>query len=73
MGQLWFDVLSDFYPHGEVAEKYGVLRSDGTAERVLFFIDKAGVITGIEVSDINMRPPLEQVFKELDKFSAEKG
>ncbi|HSV93656.1 MAG TPA: redoxin domain-containing protein, partial [Desulfobacterales bacterium] len=29
---LWFPVLSDFWPHGVVAKKYGVLRTDGTSE-----------------------------------------
>ena len=65
MGGLWFDVLSDFWPHGQVADAYGVLRSDGTAERALFFIDTAGIIRGIKVSDINVRPPLEEVTGEL--------
>lgn len=65
MGSLWFDVLSDFWPHGRVADAYGVLRSDGTAERALFFIDTAGVIRDIEVSDINIRPPLEGVVARL--------
>lgn len=69
MGELWFPVLSDFYPHGAVAEKYGVLRSDGTAERALFFINKQGIITSIHVGDINIRPPLETIFKELKRFS----
>ena len=41
---LWFPVLSDFYPHGAVAEKFGVLRSDGVSERALFVIDKKGII-----------------------------
>ncbi|HQG32084.1 MAG TPA: redoxin domain-containing protein, partial [Deltaproteobacteria bacterium] len=27
MDGLWFPVLSDFWPHGAVASKYGVLRS----------------------------------------------
>ena len=56
MGPLWFDVLSDFWPHGAVAEKYGVLRSDGMTERALFFIDQEGIIRGIIVVDINDRP-----------------
>ena len=30
MGKMWFPVLSDFWPHGAVADTYGVLRSDGT-------------------------------------------
>jgi peroxiredoxin len=63
---LWFPVLSDFYPHGEVASKYGVLRSDGTAERALFVIDKKGFIRYIDVHDINERPPLEELAKALD-------
>lgn len=65
MGSLWFDVLSDFWPHGRVAGLYGVLRSDGTAERALFFIDTEGVIRDIVVSDINIRPPLEEVVAKL--------
>lgn len=68
MGKLWFEVLSDFYPHGAVAEKYGVLRSDGTAERALIFIDKKGVITALRVNDINARPPLEYIFAQLNAF-----
>jgi peroxiredoxin len=68
MGQLWFPVLSDFYPHGRVAATYGVLRSDGTSERALFVIDKKGVIRYIDVHDINKRPPLEALVRELEKL-----
>jgi peroxiredoxin len=68
MGKLWFPVLSDFYPHGKVAETYGVLRSDGTTERALFVIDKRGVIRYIDVHDINKRPSLETLIRELDKL-----
>ncbi len=68
MGSLWFDVLSDFWPHGKVADSYGVLRSDGTTERALVFIDSAGIIRAVEVADINVRPPLELVVKNLEKM-----
>jgi len=68
MGKLWFPALSDFWPHGAVAERYGVLRSDGTSERALFVIDKEGIIRYIEVSDINKRPSLEALVKELGKL-----
>lgn len=70
MGKLWFSVLSDFWPHGEVADSYGLLRGDGTAERALIFINKEGLISGIHVSDINVRPPLEMVVAELEKFDS---
>lgn len=69
MGQLWFPVLSDFWPHGAVAGRYGVLRSDGVTERALFVIDKAGIIRSINVSDINVRPDLEYCAVELQKLN----
>jgi len=68
MGRLWFDVLSDFWPHGAVASRYGILRSDGTAERAIIVIDKKGIIRYIDVHDINERPPLESIVKQLEKI-----
>ncbi len=69
MGHLWFPVLSDFWPHGEVAKRYGILRSDGVTERALFLIDKQGIIRYIDVHDINKRPSLEVLVRELQKIS----
>ena len=69
MGTLWFPVLSDFWPHGKAASAYGVLRSDGTAERAVFIIDKQGIIRYIDVHDINTRPPLEGIINELEKLN----
>ena len=65
MGELWFPVLSDFWPHGETAQRFGVLRTDGMAERALFVIDKAGIIRNIMVSDINRRPNLKDIVDAL--------
>lgn len=67
MGKLWFPVLSDFWPHGAAAQKYGVLRSNGVSERALFVIDKKGVLRYIDVHDINKRPPLENIVNALEK------
>lgn len=72
MGNLWFPVLSDFWPHGSVAARYGVLRSDGMAERALIFINTQGVITYIHVSDINQRPHLELIAEQLERLSGKK-
>ena len=69
MGKLWFPVLSDFWPHGAVARKYGVLRSNGVSERALFVIDKKGVLRYIDVHDINKRPPLEDLVNALEKLN----
>ncbi|MBM3299205.1 MAG: peroxiredoxin [Deltaproteobacteria bacterium] len=70
MGNLWFPVVSDFWPHGAVAQKYGVLRSDGVSERALFVIDKKGIVRHVDVRDINVMPKLEdlvRVLLDLDK------
>lgn len=69
MGELWFPILSDFWPHGAVAEKYGILRSDGVSERALFVIDKKGILRYAYVSDINKRPPLAIIIMELEKLN----
>ncbi|HEY3277304.1 MAG TPA: redoxin domain-containing protein [Syntrophorhabdaceae bacterium] len=66
-GRLWFPVLSDFYPHGQVALKYGVLRDNGTSERAIFIIDKKGIIRYIDIHNINKRPPLEDLIEALEK------
>ena len=62
-------MLSDFYPHGEVASKYSVLRSNGVSERALFVIDKKGIIRYIDVHDINQRPPLDALATALEKLN----
>ncbi len=40
-----FDLLADFWPHGQVAKEYGVfLDEKGFANRATFIIDRDGVI-----------------------------
>lgn len=70
IGNLWFPVLSDFWPHGAVADSFGLLRSNGVSERALVVIDKDGVISYIGVGDINVRPPMEILIGELQKLNA---
>ena len=69
MGDLWFPVLSDFWPHGKVSEMFGVLRSDGVAARALFIIDKKGILRYAHVSDINKRPDLKDLATALEKLN----
>lgn len=68
MGGLWFPVLSDFWPHGGVSAKYGILRSTGVSERAIFVIDKQGIIRFIDVHDINTRPDLGEIVRALEKL-----
>ena len=42
---LTYPLLSDFWPHGEVAKAYGVFNETlGAADRGTFIIDKSGVV-----------------------------
>jgi mycoredoxin-dependent peroxiredoxin len=42
---LTFPLLSDFWPHGEVARTYGVFNEErGCADRSTFIIDRSGVL-----------------------------
>lgn len=47
-GGFSFPLMADYYPHGAIAKKYGVLNPRGYAERAVFLIDKSGVIRYIE-------------------------
>lgn len=64
-----FPLLSDFYPQGQIVDRYGVRHQAGMAERALFAIDKEGVIRFIEVQDApgNM-PDNENLFEALRKM-----
>jgi mycoredoxin-dependent peroxiredoxin len=45
-----FPVLADFWPHGEVAQSYGVFNADtGFANRGTFVIDRSGIIRFAEL------------------------
>ncbi|MEA4858425.1 MAG: redoxin domain-containing protein [Solidesulfovibrio sp.] len=70
MGGLWFPVASDFWPHGALARKLGILRGDGTIERALFVVDKKGVIRFIDVHDINTRPDMGELVKAMEAVHA---
>ena len=48
-----FSLLADFWPHGEVAKKYGVFNEErGCAIRGTFIIDKSGILRWSVVNSI---------------------
>jgi peroxiredoxin len=68
LGQISFDLLSDFHPHGEVAQKYGVYRAkDGISERALFLIGPDGIITWARGYDIPQQPDNKELFEALSR------
>lgn len=70
-GGISYPLLSDFYPHGRVAQLYGVLRAEGYSERALFIMDKRGIIHYVDVHDIDDQPNNEMLFAELAKLEPE--
>ena len=68
IGGISYPLLSDFYPHGEVAKQYGVLNDKGMAERAIFIVDKDGIVRYIDVHDIGEQPDEAVLFEELEKL-----
>ena len=71
MGGITYPLLSDFFPHGKVAEMYGVLRPDGRSERAIFVLDKQGIIRYVDVHDIDMQPDNDELFRVLMEVDPE--
>ena len=75
LGTITFDLLSDFYPHGEVARKYGVFREgDGISERAIFLVDKQGRVAWMKTYAIPEQPPMSELLGAVAAVeSARKG
>jgi|SRR4051812_36691004 alkyl hydroperoxide reductase subunit AhpC len=72
VGVMNYPLASDFYPHGAVAEKFGVLRKGdpipGINERACFIVDKEGKIAFAHVYDLGQQPDNEDLFEVLRKM-----
>jgi peroxiredoxin len=65
-----FSLLSDFWPHGDVAKLYGVFDEDrGVATRGTFIIDKAGVLRWKVVNPIPQARDIAEYKKVLAELS----
>jgi mycoredoxin-dependent peroxiredoxin len=66
--QIGFDLLSDHWPHGAIANAYGVFDTEaGCALRGTFVLDADGVITWRTVNGIGEPRDLADV---LDRLAA---
>jgi len=69
IGMLKYPLGSDFYPHGSVAEKYGILRLGdpipGINERAIFIVDKQGKIAFAKIYDLGEQPDNEECYEVL--------
>ena len=68
LGGLSVDLLSDFHPHGAVAETYGVAREGGISERAIFVVDKGGLIAFAKIYDIPTLPDNAEVRRIIEQL-----
>ena len=72
IGKLKYPLASDFYPHGAVLEKYGLLRLGppvpGIAERTVVIVDKEGKVAWKKVYEIDQQPDPKEALDEATKL-----
>lgn len=62
-------LLSDFWPHGKVAETYGIFRSKyGTSERANIIIDEDQKVAFFKVYPIGQLPDMKEIIDALKKM-----
>jgi len=62
-------LLSDFWPHGEVADAYGLFDdSAGRSERAVVILDEKGVVRWMKVYPVAERPDIEEIMVEVEKI-----
>jgi alkyl hydroperoxide reductase subunit AhpC len=72
IGTVDIPLCSDFFPHGEVSEKFGVLREGapvpGISDRAAFIIDKKGKIAFSKVYELDQLPDIKELMSVLRKL-----
>ena len=59
-------LLSDFWPHGGVAQNYGLFREEqGTSQRANVILDEEGNVIFVKVYDIPQLPDIEEILEFL--------
>jgi alkyl hydroperoxide reductase subunit AhpC len=67
-----YPLLSDYWPHAGVAQKYGILRLGeplpGINDRAIFIVDKDGKIAFSKTYELGQEPDYEELVTELGKL-----
>jgi peroxiredoxin len=64
-------LLSDFWPHGKVADLYGIYREkEGVSERANIIIDENGTVVFVKVYPISRLPDIEEIIKVLKNLES---
>jgi alkyl hydroperoxide reductase subunit AhpC len=60
-------LLSDFWPHGEVADAYGLFDdAAGRTERAVVIVDEKGVVRWMKVYPVPERPDIEEIMVAVE-------
>jgi peroxiredoxin len=59
-------MLSDFWPHGAVAKKLGIMRKEGFSERANIVVDEQGRVAWAKVYPIKELPDMNEVLAVLE-------
>ncbi|MFQ5695268.1 MAG: alkyl hydroperoxide reductase, partial [Terriglobia bacterium] len=69
-------LCSDFYPHGEVTERYGLLRQGppfpGISDRAVIIVDTEGKVAWKKVYDLPTVPDVEEILAALREMGQKK-
>jgi len=72
IGILNFPLASDFYPHGQVATRFGILREGdplpGVSDRAVFVVGKDGKLKFVKIYPIGQVPDNEEIFEVLRRL-----
>jgi len=75
IGLLNYPLCSDFYPHAEVIQKYGLLREGpplpGISERTIVVVDKSGKVAWLQQYRLDQVPDIEEILTALRKINAQ--
>jgi mycoredoxin-dependent peroxiredoxin len=64
-------LVSDFWPHGEIAKKYGIFNEKlGRSDRSLFVVDKQGIVRWIKLYEPGVLPDNAELLAELKKLKS---
>lgn len=72
--KIWSAVLliknvslpADFWPHGQVAQEYGIfIEKTGTSERANIIVDENGIVKWVKVYPIKQLPDISEVIQVL--------
>mgnify|MGYP002031531822 CR=1 FL=1 len=69
MGGITYPLLSDFYPHGRVAQLYGIFNENqGTSFRTVMVVDKEGTVRFKRVYSDMSEFSTSDILAEVDKL-----